>query len=267
MQRLPVESSDVVSVGYDEAARLLEVEFRGGRLYRYRDVEPEIYQQFLRAESHGQYLFAHVNGRYRYEKVSGEAADTASEALAFVTGNVDKLLYLQRLSAMFGFEVEQVSLPVDEIQSDNPEEIAVKKAKQAYRLAKRPVLINDSFWSILALRGFPGAFMAYVGRWLRSSDFLRLMQDTSDRTVVLTEMTVFYDGRRVKVFSKEHMGKVLTAPKGSSTIAIEEIVVFAGQTKTIAELKAAGETGIDPKETAAHEFARWYSVQRRLKRL
>lgn len=267
MQRLPVESSDVVSVGYDEAARLLEVEFQGGRLYRYRDVEPEIYQQFLRAESHGQYLFAHVNGRYRYEKVAGSASDAAPGALAFVTGNPDKFVYLERLAEMFGFEVEQIPLPIDEIQSDNAEEIAIKKAKQAYKLAKRPVLINDSFWSILGLRGFPGAFMAYVGRWLRSSDFLRLMEDVSDRTVVLTEMTVYYDGKRTKVFPKEHVGKVLTTAQGKSPIAIEEIVVFSGQTKTIAELKALGETGIDPKETGAHDFAKWYSVQRRLKRL
>ena len=198
---------------------------------------------------------------------SGESDDTPAEALAFVTGNKDKFLYLERLAEMFDFEVEQVLLPIDEIQSDNPEDIAIKKAKDAYKLANRPVLINDTFWSILALRGFPGAFMAYIGRWLRTADFLRLMEGATDRTVILTEMTVFYDGKRVKVFSKEHTGKVLTAPQGNSPMAIEEIVVFAGQTKTIAELNALGETGIDITETGAHDFAKWYSMQRRLKRL
>lgn len=45
MERVPQSSSSVVSLGYDPAAKLLEVEFRGGRVYQYADVPPDVYAE------------------------------------------------------------------------------------------------------------------------------------------------------------------------------------------------------------------------------
>lgn len=56
MDRNPVESSDVVSVGYDEDEMLMEVEFQTGSIYLYFDVSRDFYDQFMRAESKGQFV-------------------------------------------------------------------------------------------------------------------------------------------------------------------------------------------------------------------
>src|SRR5687767_11076511 len=127
MQRIPVESSDVVSIGYDAAERHLEVEFQGGRVYRYRGVEPDMHAQFMKADSHGQFLFAYINGHYRYEKIAENRATESTaktQAIAFVTGNAIKMRELQRTCVSHDIEIEQLELPVDEIQSDDPEDIA-----------------------------------------------------------------------------------------------------------------------------------------------
>src|SRR5256885_161986 len=99
-------------------------------------------------------------------------------------------------------------LPVDEIQGHEPQAIAMHKAKEAHKLAQRPVVVNDAFWNILALRGFPGAYMSYIVGWLKPEDFLALLKNKPDRTISCTDTLVYYDGKRSKVFSRDIWGKI-----------------------------------------------------------
>lgn len=56
MERTPVKSSNVVSAGYDEGTKTLEVEYIGGKVYRFADVSPEAHGSFRGAESAGKFL-------------------------------------------------------------------------------------------------------------------------------------------------------------------------------------------------------------------
>ena len=73
MQRIPLASTALASVGYDAATCELEVEFRSGRIYRYREVPPGTYDFLLRARHKGQYFNRMIANRYAFEEV-GEAA-------------------------------------------------------------------------------------------------------------------------------------------------------------------------------------------------
>lgn len=70
MQRLPVKSSNVISVGYDEAQEILEVEFKGGSVYQYFSVPIEVYTGMITASSVGSFLATEVKGSYEYRRVS-----------------------------------------------------------------------------------------------------------------------------------------------------------------------------------------------------
>lgn len=69
IQRIPVVSSNVASVGYDSQQRVLEVEFTGGGVYRYSDVPPEVFLDLMDAPSVGKHLNANIKGRYQHTKV------------------------------------------------------------------------------------------------------------------------------------------------------------------------------------------------------
>lgn len=69
MDRKPVRSSSVVSVGYEEPSRLLEVEFKTGAVYEYREVPSSEYAALMGAASVGGYLNASIKGRYRFRKL------------------------------------------------------------------------------------------------------------------------------------------------------------------------------------------------------
>ena len=59
-----VNSSMLRRVRYDPENRLLDVVFRTGEKYRYKDVPPDEYNGLMNAESHGKYMQRHVIDRY-----------------------------------------------------------------------------------------------------------------------------------------------------------------------------------------------------------
>ena len=69
MQRTPVSSTALQSVGYDPAGLLLEIEFTTGKVYQYRGVPPATYAGLMGANSQGTYLNARIKGHYPEQKV------------------------------------------------------------------------------------------------------------------------------------------------------------------------------------------------------
>jgi hypothetical protein len=69
MERTPVESSSVVSVGYDAEAFELEIEFRNGRVYRYAQVPAAAHRLLLRAPSIGEYVNTVIKPRFEARAV------------------------------------------------------------------------------------------------------------------------------------------------------------------------------------------------------
>jgi KTSC domain len=72
MQRVPVESSSIASIGYAPQRRVLELEFlQSGEVYQYFDVPAEEYAAFLDADSNGTYLNHVFKLRgYRYIRIT-----------------------------------------------------------------------------------------------------------------------------------------------------------------------------------------------------
>jgi KTSC domain len=69
MQRQPVSSSTVLSIGYDSASLTLEVEFSKGTVYQYFDVPQSAYEELLTAPSIGGYLNTMIKPNYRYTQL------------------------------------------------------------------------------------------------------------------------------------------------------------------------------------------------------
>lgn len=67
----PVDSSNLEWVAYDEAEKHLYIKFLSGGVYRYFDVERDIFEKLLNADSKGRFFWAFIRRPgYKYEKVS-----------------------------------------------------------------------------------------------------------------------------------------------------------------------------------------------------
>ena len=75
MERKPVVSSQIRSIGYDPHARVLEVEFtpkkgfKTGAVYIYKNFSSADYQDFLDAKSLGQHFGARIRPVFEFRRV------------------------------------------------------------------------------------------------------------------------------------------------------------------------------------------------------
>lgn len=68
MERVPVVSSNLAGVGYEDG--ILEVAFKTGSVYQYDAVPTEVHAGLMAAPSHGQYFDRFVKkGGYNYRRI------------------------------------------------------------------------------------------------------------------------------------------------------------------------------------------------------
>jgi hypothetical protein len=69
MNRIPVNSSNIYSVGYDKTYKILEIEFHSGGIYQYSNISYDIYNQLMNASSKGQFFHRFIRDKYPTKKI------------------------------------------------------------------------------------------------------------------------------------------------------------------------------------------------------
>lgn len=72
MQRQPVRSRMIASIGHDAATNILELEFVGGELYRYYAVPASVAAALLASDRIGAFVTSEIKPRYRCEQLGDE---------------------------------------------------------------------------------------------------------------------------------------------------------------------------------------------------
>ncbi len=179
------------------------------------------------------------------------------KTILFATTNSRKIREAEAACSKYNIKVEQIKLDIDEIQSNNPEDIGRDKVEKAFAQTRKPVVVTDTSWNIPALNGFPGGYMKDVANWFSPEDFLNLIRSKKDRRIAFTESIFYKDSKQTKMFSREFWGKIAEKPRGQNGNSIERIATFNG--KTIAENRDEGKLSHEPEEYIWIDFAKWYS--------
>jgi hypothetical protein len=66
VERIPVVSSSLATVGYDASSSTLDVEFTSGAVYRYYGVSSAEHDGLMSAGSHGRYFVANIRNNHPY---------------------------------------------------------------------------------------------------------------------------------------------------------------------------------------------------------
>ena len=174
--------------------------------------------------------------------------------ILFVTGNKRKVEEAKLACEPLGIRIIQKEFDIDEIQSTDASKVSEKKARDAYLKAQSPVVVTDSFWSITALNGFPGAYAKDVDNWFNEKNFLDLVADYQDKTISFTENITYFDGNQIKQFSKEFWG-LIVEPRGKGR-PLENIVEIDGT--TIGEHRTLGTFSHSAEDYVWIDFAKWF---------
>jgi hypothetical protein len=70
MNRTPVKSSNISSIGYDPGGNILEIEISTGSVYEYLAVPSSVHESFMRASSKGSFFASQIRNKYQTRQVS-----------------------------------------------------------------------------------------------------------------------------------------------------------------------------------------------------
>ena len=69
MEMNHVESSNILTVGYDDDEAKLEIEFNSGAAYEYYDVPRHVYDELMSAGSKGSYAAHNIYKNYHQQRI------------------------------------------------------------------------------------------------------------------------------------------------------------------------------------------------------
>ncbi len=64
-----LKSSNLDGYDYNQSTKELEITFKNGTTYKYKDVDPTVITGLLDAPSSGSYFAQNIKGNYKFEKV------------------------------------------------------------------------------------------------------------------------------------------------------------------------------------------------------
>lgn len=150
----------------------------------------------------------------------------------FVTSNKNKA---KEINEILGSGIKVKALDLPEIQSLNLDEVITAKAKAAYVILKKPVIVEDISFEIQALNNLPGTLVKFFMQRLGSEGTAKLVK-SKNRQTTITAAVAIYNGAKLKIFKGTVHGKLSTKNRGTSGFAFDHIFIPSGHKKTYAEM-------------------------------
>ncbi|MDF1497511.1 MAG: non-canonical purine NTP pyrophosphatase [Patescibacteria group bacterium] len=127
----------------------------------------------------------------------------------FVTSNKGKVRNAKIALKQFGISVKQINLDLVESRSEDPAEIALEKAKQAYAILNKPVIVEDSGFFIDVLGGFPMTHIKFSLKTLGVKNVLRMLKGVKNRKAEWRMTLAYVYGKgKYKTFTLIEKGKI-----------------------------------------------------------
>lgn len=129
--------------------------------------------------------------------------------ILFVTSNKGKVRNAREALRKYNVSVRQFNMNLVESRSENPSIIAQEKAKQAFRLLRKPVMVEDSGFFIKALGGFPKTHVRFSLATLGVENILQMLKGKKDRWAEWKMTVAFADvSGRCKLFTFREHGEI-----------------------------------------------------------
>ncbi len=202
--------------------------------------------------------------------------------LNFVTTNPGKV---REATAYLDDEVVQFDFDYPEVQADTLGAVAAHGAREAYRAADGPVIVDDAGLFIDAFDGFPGPYSSYVEEKVGIERVWRMTDPEDDHSAAFKTVIAYCDGEDfaatpdpggvdhgetppdeqvergedalpVKLFEGRVPGEIV-APRGDGGFGFDP--VFEHDGTTFAEMSTDEKNAVSHRGRALAKFAEWHA--------
>jgi len=179
-----------------------------------------------------------------------------SSELFFASSNNHKFEEAQRILSNLGLEINMFKTTLEEIQSNSMNEIAKRKALDAFRKIKKPVIIEDDGLFIESLDGFPGPYSSYVYDTIGNKGIMRLLENIETRNAKFVAIIAYCDGENnANLFESSIPGKIsLSIEEGGW--GYDPIFIPDGESKTYANV--SDKDKFSHRSASLKKFSDWF---------
>ena len=176
--------------------------------------------------------------------------------LFFASSNEHKFQEAERILANLGMQINLFKTTLEEIQSNNLNDIAEKKAIYAYDLIQKPVIIEDDGLFINALDGFPGPYSSYVYDTIGNKGIMNLLENSQIRDAKFVSIIAYCDSDcDVKLFESSIPGKISSIIEKGGW-GYDPIFIPDGESKTYANV--SDKDKFSHRSAALTKFSNWF---------
>ena len=118
------------------------------------------------------------------------------------------------------------------------------KAKEAYRILQRPVLIEDTALTIESMNGLPGTFIKWFLERLHPEGLCRLADADGKRLATAACAYAYYDGTELTLFTGSKAGTIAESPRGDEGFGWNPVFIPEGANLTLGEIDEASFTEV-----------------------
>ena len=179
-----------------------------------------------------------------------------SSELFFVSSNENKFQEAERILLNFGMQINFFKTTLEEIQSNNLNDIAEQKAINAYELVKKSVIIEDDGLFIDSLDGFPGPYSSYVYDTIGNKGIMNLLENSEIRDAKFVSIIAYCDSDcDVKLFESSIPGKISSIIEKGGW-GYDPIFIPDGESKTYANV--SDKDKFSHRSAALTKFSNWF---------
>ena len=133
------------------------------------------------------------------------------------------------------FRCVRKDVHIIEIQG-RAEEILSDKAKKAYNMIGKPILVDDVSFHFEAMGGFPGPYMKDFSSYMKAAEIAKLFQGTKGKAVC--RLALILEDENMILAEGEVKGDIVI-PKIPEGYGFEPFFIPEGADKTIVEMDVA----------------------------
>ena len=172
----------------------------------------------------------------------------------FATSNKFKFAEAKIILSKYDIRLGRKQISLQEIQSDNSNEIAKQKALFAYDKLLNPVVIEDDGLFVDSLNGFPGPYSKYVYSTIGNRGILKLLHGKNRKASFRSVVGYCNNGKTVKLFRSVEHGHI-SMKESRGGWGYDPIFIPVGKNKTYSQID---KNEISHRYMAFRSFAKWF---------
>ena len=179
-----------------------------------------------------------------------------SSELFFASSNEHKFKEVQRILSNLGVNIKLFKTTLEEIQSNSLNEIAKRKAIDAFTKIQKSIIIEDDGLFINSLNGFPGPYSSYAYDTIRNKGIIQLLQNSEHRDAKFVAIIAYYNGiDEVKLFESSIPGKISKEIEKGGW-GYDPIFIPDGESKTYANV--LDKDKFSHRSASLKKFSDWF---------